>query len=283
MWLAVPIVILAAIFIYPIIEIVRLSFTDASLVSGSDTYTLDSWLSLGAHGIGHVLWVTVVFVGFSIVFQMLLGFFIALMLTEAERRKLHGAVLTRTAVMTAWAVPGVIIGIIWRLLYQESPSGILNYLSTFIGMDGTTAFLSDPSTAIVSVTVANIWRGTALTMILCYAGLKTVSREVVEAAHMDGARPHTVLRHIILPSVRPVLVVNLIMVTVETLNTFDMIQALTAGGPGTSTQVLALSVYSQVFGQQSLGQGATFGVVLMLLNITVVAVYLYFIQKGEKR
>jgi multiple sugar transport system permease protein len=283
LWLAPSALLLTAVFAYPIVEIVRLSFTNASLVSGGERYTLHSYTALGAQGIAHVLLITAVFVGFSIVFQMLLGFFIALMLTEAELRGLKGAVVTRTAVMTAWAIPGVIIGIIWRLLYQESPSGVLNYLSTLAGLSGNTAFLSDPNIALVSVTVANIWRGTALTMILCYAGLKTVPRELTEAAHIDGASPFGVLRNIILPTVRPVLVINLILVTVETLNTFDMIQALTAGGPGKSTQVLALSVYSQVFGQQRLGQGAAFGVVLMAVNIVVVIGYLYLIQRREKK
>ncbi len=282
LWLAPSIVLLVAVFAYPIVEIVRLSFTGANLVGANGDYTLHSWQALGAQGLGSILGITVFFVGLSIVFQMLLGFFIALMLVEAEKRRLVGSVVTRTAVMTAWAIPGVIIGIIWRLLYQESDSGILNYLSSLVGGSSNIPFLSDPHVALVSVTIANIWRGTALTMILCYAGLKTVPNDIVEAAHMDGAAPFSVLRNIILPTVRPVLVVNLIIVTVETLNTFDMIEALTAGGPGTSTQVLALSVYNLVFGQQRLGVGAAFGVVLMLVNVVVVVAYLVIINRGER-
>jgi len=283
LWLAPSIILFVAVFLYPIIEVIRLSFTRADLVGSHGGFTWSSWLALGPQGIWQILGITVFFVGFSIVFQMLLGFFIALMLVEVEKRGMVGSVVTRTAVMTAWAIPGVVIGIIWRLLFQESSSGILNYLSTLFGGSGNIAFLSDPHVALVSVTVANIWRGTALTMILCYAGLKTVPNDIVEAAHMDGARPFAVLRNIILPSVRPVLVVNLIIVTVDTLNTFDMIEALTAGGPGRSTQVLALSVYNLVFGQQKLGVGAAFGVVLLVVNVIVVIVYLAIINRGARR
>lgn len=280
-WLLPTIVVLALVFVYPIAQVVRLSFTDANLVGAEGGYTLTSYRHV-LSDLGQVLGVTAVFVLGSVVFQMLLGFFIALLIDEAGKRRLHGVVLTRTAVMTAWAIPGVVIGIIWKLMYQESDSGILNYLFAQVGLDGNVPFLSSPHAALVSVTVANIWRGTALSMILCYAGLKTIPQDTLEAAHLDGAGPLATLRSIILPQMRPVLTVNLIIVTVETLNTFDMVQALTAGGPGTSTQVLALGIYSQVFGDQALGRGAALSVALLVINMVIVFGYLRFLDRQRK-
>jgi len=249
-------------------------------VSGVSSYTLSAYRAVLV-GLSQVLGVTAFFVVLSVLFQMLLGFAIALLIDEAGRRGLRGVVVTRTAVMTAWAIPGVVIGIMWKLMYEESGSGILNYLLTFVGSDGNVPFLSSPHVALASVTVANIWRGTALSMILCFAGLKTIPRDTIEAAHLDGASALGTLRHVILPQMRPVLTVNLIIVTVETLNTFDMVQALTAGGPGQSTQVLALGIYNQVFGEQALGNGAALSVVLMVLNMVVVFGYLKYLDRRE--
>ena len=103
------------------------------------------------------------------------------------------------------------------------------------------------------------------------------------AAHIDGASAFSTLWRIILPLMRPVLIVNLTIVTIQTLNTFDMMQALTGGGPGRSTEVLALGVYNEIFGQQALGRGAAIGVALMVINMVVVFAYLRFLQRGEER
>ena len=283
LWLLPSLILIAVVFVYPITQIIRLSFTDAGLVGGVSRYTIDSYRSLARGDLGQILWVTFVFVALSIVFQMLLGFLIALLIDESGRRGLIGVGVTRTLVMTAWAIPGVVIGIIWKLMYQESDSGILNYLFSLVGFSGNTPFLSNPHIALLSVTFANVWRGTALSMILCFAGLKTIPRDALEAAHIDGASAFSTLWRIILPLMRPVLIVNLTIVTIQTLNTFDMMQALTGGGPGRSTEVLALGVYNEIFGQQALGRGAAIGVALMVINMVVVFAYLRFLQRGEER
>lgn len=266
---------LLAVFVYPIVEIARLSFTDVGLIEPVEDYTLASYADvLGSAAFAQTLQVTFVFVLVSIVFQILLGMAIALLIDEAGRRGLRGTVITRTAVLTAWAIPGVVIGIIWSLLYQETTSGILNYGLSLLGFSGQVPFLSDPTIALASVIVANVWRGTAFSMILCYAALQTVSRDVLEAAKIDGAGYWRSFRSIVLPLMLPILTTTIIIVTVETFNTFDMVLALTGGGPGTATEVLALRIYSQIFELLNLGNGAALGMVLMSINIMMIAVYL---------
>lgn len=284
-WLLPLGLLLALVLVYPVVEIIRLSFTDASLVSGEPyDVTIDAYRSLvqGSDFRG-TLGITFVFVLFSTVFQILLGFAAALLVHGAERRGLRGTVLTRTTVMTAWAVPGVIIGVIWSLLYQESESGILNYGLSLIGFSGQTPFLSDPGLALVSVTVANIWRGTALSMILCYAGLKTIPDDVYEAARIDGAGAVATLFRITVPMMLPILLTNLVLVTVETFNTFDMVLSLTGGGPGNATTVLALDLYDQMFRQLNLGRGAAMAVVLMLINVVMIGLYFRLVERTERR
>lgn len=282
-WLLPLAALLAVVLVYPMLEIVRLSFTDASLVSGEPyAYTTDAYSSLiRGDDFRHTLSITFVFVLFSTVFQILLGFGAALLVNGAERRGLRGTVVTRTVVLTAWAVPGVIIGVIWSLLYEESESGILNYGLSLLGLSGQIPFLSDPNVALVSVIVANVWRGTALSMILSYAGLKTIPADVYEAARVDGATAAQTLRRVTVPMMLPILTTTLVLVVVETFNTFDMVLSLTGGGPGDATEVLALGVYDQIFRQLNVGRGAAMAVVLMLINLGMILVYLRLVERQE--
>lgn len=282
-WLAPITIVLLVVFVYPIFEIIRLSFTDASLVQGEPyRWTTDAYRSLvRGSDFRHILQITFVFVLFSTVFQIMLGFGAALLVNGAEKRGLRGTVVTRTTVMTAWAVPGVIIGIIWGLLYTESSSGILNYGLSLVGFSGEIAFLSDPTLALASVTVANIWRGTALAMVLCYAGLKTVPDDVYEAAKMDGATGMQTLWRVTIPMMMPILLTTLVLVVVQTFNTFDMVLSLTGGGPGNATQVLALSIYDQMFRLLNLGRGAAITVVLMVINLVMISLYLRLAARQE--
>ncbi|WP_051342663.1 carbohydrate ABC transporter permease [Pseudonocardia spinosispora] len=283
LWMLPLGVVLVMVFVYPILEILRLSFTDATMVAGEPySYTAATYRSIVAgQDFADILRVTVLFVLFSVVFQLLLGFAVALLVDTAARRGLRGALVTRTVVLTAWAIPGVVIGVIWRLLYQDGPAGILNYLGGMIGLSGNASFLSDPDAALISVTVANIWRGTALSMILMYAGLQSVSRELLEAARIDGAGTFQAFRAVTWPVLLPLVAIDLITITVETFNTFDMVMALTGGGPGTATEVLALGVYDQMFNQLNLGRGATMSVVLLLINVIMVGFYFRYSARRE--
>jgi multiple sugar transport system permease protein len=280
-WLLPLAAILGATFIYPIFEIARLSFTDASLVSGEYSYTLESYLSLfRSPYFANMLKVTAIFVCFSVVFQMLLGFLIALAVDQGAKRGMRTSIVTRTAVLSAWVIPGVIIGIIWSILYEQSAGGILNYVLGSIGL--SVPFLTDPQVALASVTITNIWRGTAFSMILLYAGLQTLPDDVMEAAKVDGANAWQRLIHVVLPLLAPILFIDLVVVSIETFNTFDMVLALTGGGPGRSTEVVALSIYNQIFQQFDLGQGAATAVLLLTINMLMTFVYIRFLERNEE-
>jgi multiple sugar transport system permease protein len=280
-WLLPLMAILLFVFVYPIVEIVRISFTDANLVESEYSYTLDSYIGVfSSPGFIEMLLVTGVFVFGSVLFQIVLGFLIALLVDQGTKRRLVGTVVTRTAVLSAWAIPGVVIGMIWKLLYSETESGVLNYALTFVGVTDPVAFLSEPSAALISVTVANIWRGTAFSMIFIYAALQTLPNDVIEAAKIDGATAWQRLVKVIVPILKPIILINLIVITVQTFNTFDMVMALTSGGPGRSTEVIALAIYNSIFHTFDLGHGAATAVVLLAINIFMTIVYFRYIEKG---
>ena len=272
-WLLPQALLLAAFYGYPLLDVVRLSFTNANLLEPGYRYTLGSYLSvLHRPEFYDTARVTAIFVFTSIAGQLVLGFLIALLIHSGVRRQVAGTVATRTIVLAAWAIPGVLIGVIWRTLLNEGSYGIVNSLLSRTPL-GSVRFLSDPQLALVSVIVANIWRGTAFSMILQYAGLQMIPNEVYEAAQVDGAGPLQQMLRVTLPMMRPILFINLVLITVATFNTFDMVLALTGGGPGRSTEVIALSVYNTIFNQFSLGRGAAIAVILLLINLAMVILY----------
>jgi multiple sugar transport system permease protein len=110
-------------------------------------------------------------------------------------------------------------------------------------------------------------------MILQYAGMKTVPPNLYEAAAVDGAGPLQKFRHVTLPSLRGILLINLVLITIATLNTFDMVLPLTGGGPGRATEVVALYVYHLVFSEFQLGRGAAVAVFLMAVGLVLSACY----------
>lgn len=225
-------VVLLAFFLVPTLDVIRLSFTNASLAKPSYDYTTKSYLKvIRDSAFPEIMSVTLIFVSISVVFQFLLGFVIAYCVDKGEKYRLRGTVAVRTISLVSWAIPGVAIGIIWKIMYAENAGGILNYLLSLLGF-GQVAFLSDPNTAIFSVCLANIWRGTAQSMILLYSGLKTVPADVLEAADVDGASNWRKIVSVTIPSMKSVITVNILLNIINTFNTFDMIMPLTGGGPG---------------------------------------------------
>ena len=279
LWLAPLFLLLAVLYLWPLCDVMRLSLTNASDATARTHYTLDSYRAvLGSAEFPAMLRVTTIFVAASIAGQLVFGLLIAALVCEGERRRLPGAALVRAVVLVGWVLPGVVIGIIWKLLLDESGAGIMAYGATLLGVR-TPAFLSAPASALFWVTIANIWRGTAFSMILQYAGMKTVPVELYEAATVDGAGAMQRFRNVTLPSLRGILLVNLVLITIATLNTFDMVLPLTAGGPGRATEVVALYVYHLVFSEFQLGRGAAVAVLLMAVGLALSACYARIMQR----
>ena len=282
-WLTPLILFVAAFYLYPLIDVIRLSFTDAGSPSDAYNYTTDSFATvLGSPDFLSMLQVTAIFVGASVIGQWLVGLAIATVLVEGEKRQLPGAAFIRSVVLVGWVLPGVVIGIIWKLILDESGSG---FITSVIGLFGfkNIPLLSAPTPALFWVIVANVWRGTAFSMLMQYSGMKTIPGELYEAATVDGAGFWQQFFYVTLPSLRRVTMINIVLITIATLNTFDMIVPLTGGGPGRATEVVALYIYDIVFTQFSLGRGAAVAVILMLIGVALTLVYFrLFLQEDEE-
>ena len=208
----------------------------------------------------------------------MLGLLVALALHRGVLRGLPGVSLVRVVILCSWIVPGVASGIVWQLMFNEASYGFLNALLRMVGLSPV-AWLSDPDIAIWSAVIANVWRGTAFSMILLYAGLLVIPRSLYEAAAVDGATALKQFWYITLPQLRPILLINTILISIFTLNTFDLILPLTGGGPGRATEVLALYAYNTIFRNFDLSNGAVLAVILLLISLIFTLFYVRLLPK----
>jgi multiple sugar transport system permease protein len=281
LWLAPLFLLLGVLYLYPLLDVVRLSFTDTTDVIAPAHYSLESYRRvLGSPEFLGMMRVTAVFVGASIIGQLLLGLLIAALVIEGERRCLPGAAAVRAIVLVGWVLPGVVIGIIWKLLLDESGAGIMAYAANLIGVRNP-VFVSAAGPALFWIIVANIWRGTAFSMVMQYAGMKTVPPELYEAATVDGAGTLQRFRYVTLPSLRDIMLINLVLITIATFNTFDMVLPLTGGGPGRATEVVALYIYHLVFAEFQFGRGAAVAVLLLAVGLAFSLAYARLIRREQ--
>jgi multiple sugar transport system permease protein len=280
-WLAPLILLLFATYVYPAFDVIRYSFTDATLLNPQYQYTTRSYGTVtGSPDLPGILWVTLLFVVASVVLQLVLGLLVAMTLHRGVQRRLPGVSVVRVIILSAWIVPGVAAGIVWQLMFSEASYGFFNAIIRGMGMRPV-AWLSDPDVALWSAVIANVWRGTAFSMLLLYAGLVVIPKSLYEAAAVDGASAPKQFWYITLPQLKPIMLINTVLISIFTLNTFDLILPLTGGGPGRATEVLALYTYNTVFRNFDLSNGAVLAVLLLLISIAFTLVYVRLLPRGD--
>lgn len=273
LWMAPLLAVVTLFYVYPAFEVLRFSVTNSNLLQQNYEYTLGTFVQvLGDPVLYGVIRTTAIFVVASVVLQLVLGLLIAVAANRARRRRLPGMVFMRSVILSAWVMPGVVIGIVWAIVLNEASYGLANLLLATVGISNVT-WLSTPSMALMSIIIANVWRGTAFSMILQYAGLQSIPDELYEAAEVDGANVLQSFWYITIPQLRPIIMINVILITISTLNTFDMILPLTGGGPGRATEVLSLHTYNVIFGQFSLAGGAVLAVVMLAISLALTLIY----------
>jgi multiple sugar transport system permease protein len=282
-WMLPVILVIGTFYLYPMYDVFRLSFTNATLIGDNQTYTFDSIRSaIGSPNLPDILRATLIFVGGSVVGQQILGLAVAIVVVRGEKRGLFGTTILRTTALVAWVVPGIAGGIIWQMLFSEAPYGALNSILRLVHI-APVAWLSDPAIAPWSALLSNIWRGTAFSMVVMYAALKSIDPSLYEAAEVDGASPAQRLLFITLPQMRAAILVNMILITIMTLNTFDAIITLTGGGPGRATEVLSLYVFNIVFRNYDLAGGSVLSVLMLLISLGLALVYAAFLPKEDQQ
>ncbi len=279
-----PVIILLATFsLYPLLRTIYLSFFDIKLAS-INKMSFVGWKNFAIlfnrntpNFFTQILPVTFFYVFGSVVGQIGFGFLIALLV---HQKFVKGRNIFRGIIILPWVVSGIIIAISWRFMY-EPRLGVLNYLLVLLGNESPPTWLNDESLVMRCLIVANIWHGMAFSFIIQTSGLHSIPEDIMEAAMVDGANGFQRLRFITLPLVRQFVVLNLILTSMATINSFDLIYAMTNGGPLFRTEVIAVNMYHRAFDFGRLGEGAAIATIILLINLILTFFYMRINKKKE--
>ena len=180
--------------------------------------------------------------------------------------------------MPMMATP-VAIALVWTMMFHPQ-LGVLNYLLSLVGI-GPQAWVFNPSTVIPSLVLVETWQWTPLVMLIVLGGLAAIPIEPYESAAIDGANAFQRFRYITLPMIAPFLMVAVIIRTIDALKSFDIIYAITQGGPGTASETINLYLYSVAFAYYDVGYGSAIAVVFFALVIALSLLMLHLRQRTK--
>jgi multiple sugar transport system permease protein len=173
----------------------------------------------------------------------------------------RGRVLYRSVFLLPILVPGIVIGAIWKLMYNFD-FGVLNQITGVLGLPAVD-WLGNGATALAAVIAVDVWHWTPFVFLLMLAGLESLPRDVFEAAHVDGATLVDELRYVTLPLMLPTITVTLVFRVLVGVKVFDEIYLLTGGGPGTATEVVSYTIFRRFFTEGQTGYGSAMSVVVL--------------------
>ena len=201
--------------------------------------------------------------------QFLLALGLALLLNQDLRLRW----LARALAIVPWAMPEVVVGIMWRLVYNPD-AGVLNETLRDLGLGDGRDWLSGLGSALPAVIVVGVWVGMPQTTVTLLAGLQQIPAELHEAAAMDGAGAWRRFAAVTWPSLRPIVTSITSLNFIWNFNSFSLVYVLTAGGPGGRTMVPVLFIYLEAFKNREIGYAAAMGLVLVVVVVLILAVYL---------
>jgi ABC-type sugar transport system permease subunit len=216
--------------------------------------------------LGHTALFAVVSVGLELVAGTVLAL--------AMNRAFRGRGLVRAAVLIPWAIPTVVAALLWRFMF-DGDAGIVNAVLVRLGvLAQPLVWFIHPVTAWVPIILADVWKTTPFVALLLLAGLQNIDPSLYEAARIDGASTWRQFRHVTLPLLQPAILVALIFRTLDAFRVFDLVYALTGGGPGTSTEPIALYTFNALFQTLRFGYGSALSVIVFVVTFTLALVYI---------
>ena len=212
---------------------------------------------------------TIVWAVLSITVSTIFGLALALLLN----RPMRGRTLLRAVIYAPAILSTIVVSMIWDWMYNPM-FGLVNTVLQSLGLGGLTRpRLGDEAVAVLGGFVASVWQTAGVSMVLFLAGLQGLPSDLVEAAHVDGAGRTATFRHIILPLLRPTFAVVIALTLINSLKAFDLIYAMTYGGPANSSQLLATWAYFQAFNYHNFGVGSAIAMIMLMLTMLIVVPY----------
>ncbi len=255
--------VMAAACLYPVLSAFQLAGYDWSMGTPWSSARWVGWSNfVSAFGNPRVwssLWTTLLFAGVCVSIEMVLGIALALALEHPVR----GMSFFRTLFILPMMIAPIAVGLAWRYMF-DAQFGLINAVLGLAGVQPQ-IWLADPGLAFVAIVIADVWQWTPFVFIMMIAALANVDGSVIEASRIDGANWWQMTFRVKLPMVMHVVAITLMMRLVDAFRVLEVIYVLTFGGPGDSTEILALHIYKTAFVGQQLGVAAAISVLLLVV------------------
>ncbi|HEV7252155.1 MAG TPA: sugar ABC transporter permease [Mesorhizobium sp.] len=272
---------LILLFVYGFILFTAvLSFSGSKLLPDFST-----WVGLGNYArlFSHPNWLTslanlAIFATLYIVICSVLGLGLAILLDQ----KIRAEGFLRPIYLYPMALSFIVTGVAWKWFLD--PGIGLEHVVQSMGWESFSfRWIKDREMAIYTIVIAAVWQSSGFVMAMFLAGLRGVDNEVIKAAQIDGASTATIYRRIIIPLMRPVFLSAFVVLAHLAIKSYDLVVAMTDGGPGTATWTPALFMQKFTFGRNEMGMGAASAMVMMIMIFSIIVPYLYSELRGERR
>jgi multiple sugar transport system permease protein len=266
---------LVGLVLYPILWNISISFQS----------TVRDWLTNYREIISSDLFVQVVqnviiWVISCVVLDLIVGLSIAVLLNQ----KVLGMAIFRALILVLpWATPDVVSGVAWKWIYNDLYGVINDILWRFHLISTPIPFLGQINTAMPAVIVANLWKGFSLSAMFYLAGLQTLPEELIDAARVDGAGRLDMFRYVIIPHLRPTIIVTFVLTIILTMNYFPLIYIMTQGGPSESTETFVTWAYRVGFTFLDFPKSATISTISFIVILFFASIYAWRFTSNEDR
>lgn len=277
-YLIPALVLMLMFYIWPLVLCVYYSFTNLALTGSAAANFQFVGLKnfqtmLGDRGFVTSVTNTLMFLVGSLAGQQVLGFILAYFMRDSSISIRRGVGII---ILAAWIMPELVASLCCYNLFTVG--GTMNAILGFFGIDPVAWLFDHP---MLSIVMSNVWRGTAFSMMVYQSAMDSISRDVEESAMLDGVTKLQNVLYIIIPQLKQTIWTNTLMNTLKTLGCFSMIYAMTGGGPGSSTQTLAIFTYLRAFKNNKLGYACACSLILMLLGAIISIFYIRSTRKDE--
>ena len=272
------ILVMAAVIGWPLIDTIRLSFTDAKLAGTGGAFVgFDNFTKMLGSGYFHkALGATLIFTIVSVGLELVLGVMVALLLNQ----RFYGRTLLRALLILPWALPTVVNATLWRLIYNPEYGALNAGLMQSGLISSYQSWLGEPGSAMAALILADVWKNFPLVALIGLAALQSVPGDVRAASLVDGAGVWRRFRHVTLPWLIGPLLVAIVLRTIEAFKVFDLIWIMTRGGPANTTRTVSVLVYQEAFAFQRAGSGASLALIAPLMITVLAVIYMRLMRRA---
>jgi multiple sugar transport system permease protein len=275
-WFTLPAIVLLTIFIvYPLLSTVQMSVTDA----GGSFVGLENYSEIAAAPrTARATANTIFYVGFSVVFQLILGTAAGILLNEPFR----GQGVVRALTLIPWVIPGIVAAMAWAWMFHTD-FGIINYALKSLGIIAEPiGWLTNPRTVLPALVAVNVWKMFPFVAIMVLAGLQAIPASLYEAARVDGANFWQEVRFITLPQLRPILIVITLLLLIAGVNSITIIYGTTRGGPADRSLITSIQIFVESFEQFRFNRGSALSVMFFAVSTIFIVAYIWISDRRER-